>query len=178
MARVAPLAVSLAAMLALSGCSSPADVDLPDAFLPGIRTETDVETAFRCGALLFPQGCVIVQIDRVESGCAGEVGGYARCNATIEWSAASGAVEPGSSLRTAVAGVEGPSCDASPMLSCHVNGTVASSHRFSAPGQNTTWSIPILAWLEAPAGSAATTGEFSLTMTMVFRTEDEAALTS
>lgn len=167
----------VAALLAMAGCSAPG-LDPPDSLLPGVRTHTTVEDDFRCGALLFPQGCVIVRIDRAESGCAPEVGGYALCNATLEWSAESGAVEPGSRLRTAVAGIEGPSCVAQPGQPCRVAGSANFTHHFSGPGENGTWAIPFLAWLETTSGTAATSGDFSLQIVMAFRTEDERALTS
>lgn len=178
MARFPSGAVALAAaVLALAGCSTP-ELEPPDALLPGVRTETTVEDDFRCGALLFPQGCVIVRVDGAESGCAPELGGYVLCNATLEWSAESGAVEPGSRLRTAVGGNEGPSCDPFPGRPCRVDGAVNYTHHFSGPGENDTWAIPFLAWLETPSGTAGTAGDFSLQVVMVFRTEDGSALTS
>jgi hypothetical protein len=174
-----PLAALLAfALPALAGCSAPGDLQPPDDLLPGVRTDTTVEDDFRCGALLVPQGCVIVRIDRAESGCAPELGGYVMCNATLEWSAESGAVEPGSRLRTAVGGNEGPFCDPLPAQPCRVDGTTNYTHRFLGPGENATWAVPFLAWLETPSGSAGTSGDFSLQLVMGFRTEDAAALTS
>jgi hypothetical protein len=178
MAQALSRSLLLAALLALAGCSAPADLDAPDDLLPGVRTETTIEDDLRCGALLFPQGCVIVRIERGDSGCAPEVGGYVMCNSTLDWSAESGAVEPGSRLRTAVGGVEGPSCD--PVLGgpCRVAGAVADTHHFSGPGENHTWAVPFLAWLETPSGTSETSGSFSLQVVMVVRTEDEGELTS
>jgi hypothetical protein len=169
---------ALAAFAALAGCSGPGGLDAPDDLLPGVRTETTVDDEFRCGALLFPQGCAIVRIGRVESGCAPEVGGYVLCNATIDWSADSGAVEPGSRLRTAVAGVEGPSCDPLPGQPCRVEGSANYTHHFTGPGEKDTWAIPFTAWLETPSGSSETSGDFALQLVMVVRTEGEGEITS
>ncbi|HUR24759.1 MAG TPA: hypothetical protein VM327_01945 [Candidatus Thermoplasmatota archaeon] len=161
----------------LGGCSAPG-IDAPDAVLPGVRTESIVHDDFRCGELLFAQGCVIVRIERVESGCAPEVGAYVLCNATIEWSATSGAVEPGSHLITEAGGVDGPTCDPMPGDPCRVTGSVNRSHRFTGPGEEDLWPIVFTAGLETPSSLAGTSGEFTLSLEMRVRTEEADALTS
>lgn len=169
-------AVALAALV-LAGCAGPG-LDLPDDDLPGVYTDTDVRDDFRCGELLFAQGCVIVRIPHVESGCSPEVGGYVVCNATLEWTAESGAVVPGSRLSVLAGGEEGPGCDAAPGEPCSVSGTLNHTRHFDSPGQEETWNVTIEAALAAPGDSPATTGHFTLTLTMRIRTEEAHALTS
>lgn len=168
--------MAFAAVL-LGGCSTP-DLDTPDEILPGVRTDSRVSDSFRCGELLFAQGCVMVRIDRVASGCAPEVGGYVVCNATLDWSATAGAVEPGSRLRTAAGGVDGPTCEPMPGQPCRVTGSVNRTHHFAGPGEEDLWAIVFTASLETPASLASTSGEFTLAFEMHVRTDDTDAITS
>ena len=170
------LVVGLVALV-LSGCSG-ARLDLPDHDLPGVYTDTDVRDEFRCGELLMPQGCVIVRVPHVESGCSPEVGGYVVCNATIEWTADSGAAVPGSHLSVVAGGVEVPSCDPEPGSPCQVAGVLHSTRHFDSPGQDQTWTVAIEAVLDAPGDVPSTTGSFTLELEMRIRTEGPSALTS
>lgn len=178
---MAPPAVALAGLVPLlallAGCSAPG-LDAPDSLLPGVRTETAIADSFHCGELLFTQGCAILRIDRVESGCAGEVGGYVLCNATVHWSATAGAVEPGSRLTTEANGVVGPSCEPMPGHACRVNGTVAQSARLSGPGDETRVPFALAAVLAPPSGAAQTGGAFALDLDLRFRSDDLGALAS
>ncbi|MHB1260848.1 MAG: hypothetical protein ACYC2H_03945 [Thermoplasmatota archaeon] len=165
--------VLLAALAA--GCAGPV---LTDDDLPGVYTENTISDEFRCGELLFPHGCVIVRVPRVESGCSPELGGYVVCNATLDWSAESGAALPGSRLSVAADGNETPGCDPVPGTPCKVSGIVNRTRHFSGPGQEETWPIVIEATLSAPGDAAATTGSFTLTIEMRIRTEPTSAVTS
>lgn len=170
----ASAASALLAALALAGCTGGAET--PDDLLPGVRTETAIDDSFHCGALLFAAGCTLVRVEHVESGCAPEVGGYVVCNATVRWSATSGAAEPGSTLGTWVNGTAGAGC--APMLpgACRVEGEERFEHHFSGPGQQTTWNLTFFAQLQPPSGSPATTGTFRLDLRMETRTEGAQAL--
>jgi hypothetical protein len=170
------LALALAALM-LAGCAG-STLDLPDDDLPGVYTDTDVRDGFRCGELLLAQGCVIVRIPHVDSGCSPEVGGYVVCNATLEWTAESGAVLPGSRLSVMAGGEEGPGCDPAPGTPCSVSGTLNHTRHFDAPGQEGTWNITIEAALTAPGDSPATTGHFTIELKMRIQTEEASALTS
>jgi hypothetical protein len=170
-----PASLGLLTLLALSGCSG---ADLPDGDLPGVRTETAITDDFRCGELLFTQGCVLVRIDHVESGCAPEVGGYTVCNATLSWTAESGAVVPGSRLVVTAGGNGTPGCQPAPGSPCKVSGTLSHTHHFGGPGQEDPWTIVIAAELVAPGEPPLATGRFTLTLEMRVRTEPASAAAS
>jgi hypothetical protein len=170
-------AVWALAMAALAGCSS-LEVVGPDDDLPGVRTTTTLDDDFRCGALLFPQGCVIVRIPHVDSGCSPEVGGYVLCDATLDWVAGSGAVLPGSRLSVAVNGTERGTCEPAPGEPCQVSGSLNQTHHFGGPGQNETWRFIIDARLSSPGDAPETTGHFTLTIDMLVRTEPVSDVTS
>lgn len=176
--KLGPTLAGLSTMvaLALAGCTG--GIDGPDDRLPGVRTQTTVDDAFVCGALLFPHGCVIVRIERADSGCVPEVGGYVVCNATIAWSATSGAVEPGSRLTTSVNGTAGPSCDPMPGEPCQTAGVVEHVRHFDGPGENDTWDLEFAAVLETPSGQPATSGSFLLLLRLDTQTEGTDALAS
>jgi hypothetical protein len=176
MHKTSTAALALVSLL-LGGCAGTA-LELPDNALPGVYTSTDIADDFRCGELLFPHGCVVVRIPHVDSGCSPELGGYVTCNATIEWSAQSGAALPGSRLSVVVDGEEGPSCEPMPGSSCTVSGILHRTQDFGQPGQEGTWSIVIEATLTAPGEAPATTGSFTLALEMGIRTEGPEAITS
>jgi hypothetical protein len=172
-----PTAILVLALLVVAGCAAPA-IESPDAVLPGVRTETFVADDFRCGELLFAQGCVIVRIEHVDSGCSPEVGRYIVCNATLEWTAESGAVAPGSRLSVVADGSEVPGCEPSPGIPCKTSGVLNHTHHFGGPGQNDNWSVVVQAHLSAPGDPPPATGEFSLAIEMRVRTEGASALAS
>jgi hypothetical protein len=164
---LAPLA--LAALLA--GCAG------PDRVLPGVRTDTHVTDSFQCGALVFPEGCPVVRVPRVDSGCAPEAGRYVLCNTTLEWTAASGAAVPGSRLDVRVGGEPAGSCEPAPGRPCALRGNASYVHHFSGPGQKDVWDVGVVAALSSPGGSAQASGTFSLAVEMAVRTEGDEALT-
>lgn len=170
-------AVAALLPLLLAGCTAGLD-GAPDGMLPGVRTETTVRDEIRCGALLFPQGCPIVRAERVESGCAPEVGGYAACDATLRWSAEAGAALPGSALVVALNGTEVGRCIASPGDPCRVAGDATYAHHFDGPGEADDWLVALTARLEAPAEAPEAEGEFVLVLAMRVRTEGAGALAS
>lgn len=151
--------------MAVAGCGG------PDARLPGVYTDSAVEDDFTCGALLAAEGCVIVRFPKVRSGCEPEVPGYVVCNATITWTATSGAALPGSVLRVAVNGTEVEGCAPGPGFPCHVQGLSVFTHHFDGPGERHAWNHTVRAWLEVPGGVPETGGEFTLALTMQVRTE-------
>jgi hypothetical protein len=162
---------ALPLLLALvAGCSA------PDRELPGVRTDTRVTDSFQCGALVFPQGCPIVRLPRVESGCAPEAGGYVQCNATLGWEAESGAAVPGSRLEVRVGGQPAGGCDAGPEAPCSLRGNATFGHSFSGPGQKERWAASFVATLDPPGGAPQAGGTFSLTVEMTVRTEGGEAL--
>ena len=166
------LPVLLLAATALAGCSA----DGPDAVLPGVRTESTVTDSFRCGELLFAAGCVIVRVGRVESGCSPEVPGYVVCNATLEWTAETGAVAPQTRLTVSVNGTAtGDSCMANPGATCMLSGIANFTHRFDGAGEEHAWSVTIAAQADAPGDPGPMTGEFTLRIDMVVRTEEASA---
>lgn len=158
-------AAALALTLLLAGCSS------PDATLPGVYTDSAITDKFRCGALLGPDGCVIVRFDEVHSGCSPEVPGYVECNATVEWSATSGAALPGSRLVVEVNGTEVGDCEVPQGRTCRVAGVTNMTHSFDGPGERHPWTLEVRARLEGPAIPEAT-GEFTLRLDLVMRTQD------
>lgn len=148
----------------------------PDAVLPGVRTESTVTDSFRCGELLFAAGCVIVRVQHVDSGCAPEVPGYVVCNATLRWRAETGAVAPQTELTVTVNGTQaGGSCTANPGATCDLGDEVGFTHRFDGPGEEHRWSVEIVARADAPGDPGPATGEFTLQLNMVVRTEETSA---
>jgi hypothetical protein len=167
------LAAFVIAATSLAGCTGG---DVPDAILPGVRTDTTVTDSFRCGELLMAAGCVIVRVPHVDSGCAPEVPGYVVCDATLEWTAETGAAAPQTRLSASVNGTDvGDSCTANPGAICQLGGSVNFTHRFTGPGQEHRWSVTIVARADAPGDPAPATGEFSLDVVMVVRTEERSA---
>jgi hypothetical protein len=165
----------LVAALALAGCTAGSD-PLPDDRLPGVRTETTVRDDLRCGALLFPHGCVVIRAERAESGCAPEVGGYVVCNATLDWSAESGAALPGSQLVVSFNGTEAGRCVAAPGDPCRLVGNATYTHHFEGAGQADEWLVALTARLDAPGEASEAEGEFVLVLAMRVRTEGAASL--
>jgi hypothetical protein len=166
-----PVALLLLAT-ALAGCSGEA----PDAVLPGVRTESTVTDSFRCGELLFPAGCVIVRIGHVDSGCAPEAPGYVVCNATLDWAAETGAAVPQTTLRVTVNGTDpGDSCMANPGAKCTLQGRASFTHHFDGPGEEHAWTVTVAARADAPGDPAPATGEFTLRVDMLVRTEATSA---
>lgn len=165
------LVALLVAVTALSGCS---DVG-PDAVLPGVTTESQVSDEFRCGELLFAAGCVIVRIPHVDSGCVPEIPGYVVCNATVFWSATSGAVAPQTRLRATVNGTAAGSCTANPGATCSLEGNATFTHSFSGPGEEHAWTVVVAARADAPGDPGPMTGDFTLTVNMLVRTEEPSA---
>lgn len=158
--------------IALAGCSTHG----PDAILPGVRTESTVTDSFRCGELLFTAGCVIVHVGRVESGCSPEVPGYMVCNGTMEWMAETGAVAPQTRLTVSVNGTEtGDSCVPTPGAKCFLEGAANFTHHFGGPGEEYAWSVAIAAQADVPGDAGPVTGEFTLRIDMVVRTEEASA---
>lgn len=167
----------LLAALALAGCTAGSGSGpLPDDRLPGVRTETAVRDEIRCGALLFPQGCPIVRAERADSGCAPEAGGYVVCDATLAWSAESGAAVPGSRLVVSLNGTEAGRCAPGPGDPCRLAGNATYTHHFGGPGEADEWLVALTARLEAPAGAPEAEGEFVLVLAMRVRTEGAGAL--
>ena len=165
------LALAMAAAVGQAGCAQ-----APEARLPGVFTHSEVVDDFRCGELLFAAGCVIVRVPAVDSGCVPEVPGYVVCNATVAWSVESGAVAPQSRLSVAVNGTPaGGTCMANPGATCRLDGTANFTHRFDGPGERHSWNVTVVARLDAPGDAAATTGEFTLTVRMLVRTEGRGA---
>jgi hypothetical protein len=164
-------ALPLLAILLLAGCSG------PDRVLPGVRTEARITDAFQCGALVVPEGCPIVRLPRTGSGCAPEAGGYAVCNATLDWTATSGAALPGSRLDVRVGGEPAGACEPAPGRPCALRGNATWSHHFGGPGQKDVWATSFVATLAAPGGSSQAGGSFSLAVEMTVRTEGGDALT-
>lgn len=161
-----PLLVAL-----LAGCGG------PDRQLPGVRTETRIVDSFRCGPLLFAEGCPIVRIPHVASGCAPEAGGYVVCNATLDWTATSGAALPGSRLEVRVGGEPVGSCGPAPGTPCAIRGNATYTHHFGGPGQQDVWAVGLVAVLTAPGEAPQAEGTFSLAVEMTVRTEGGEALT-
>lgn len=172
--RVRPtLALLALAATSLAGCTGG---DGPDAVLPGVRTDTTVTDSFRCGELLTAAGCVIVRVPHVDSGCAPEVPGYVVCNGMLEWTAETGAAAPQTRLTVSVNGTDaGGPCTANPGARCSLAGTANFTHHFTRPGQEHRWTVTISARADAPGDPAPATGEFTLDIVMVVRTEDAEA---
>lgn len=168
--RLVPGLLLLAVLF--TGCNG------PDNVLPGVRTEARVTDSFQCGALVVPEGCPIVRLPRVESGCAPEAGGYAVCNATLDWTATSGAALPGSRLDVRVGGEPAGSCEPEPGRPCALRGNATYSHGFSGPGKKDVWATSLVATLSAPGGSTQAGGTFALAVELTVRTEGGEALTA
>lgn len=164
------MAAACIVTLVLAGCTAG---DGPEARLPGVFTDSRIADEFTCGALLFPQGCVIVRFPGVRSGCEPEVPGYIVCNGTVSWSATSGAVVPGSRLVVTVNGTEVDACDAP----CTVSGNASFLHHFDAAGERHRWNVSVLARLVVPGDAPEAGGSFRLTAAFVVRTEPPGALT-
>jgi hypothetical protein len=160
------------AAAALAGCSDAG----PDAVLPGVRTESTVTDSFRCGELLLAAGCVIVRVERVDSGCAPEAPGYVVCNATLHWTAETGAAAPQTRLTASVNGTDvGDACTANPGARCTLQGELSFRHHFDGPGEEHPWTVSITARAETPGDAPPATGEFTLTLAMLVRTEETSA---
>lgn len=159
-------ALALLLVLALPGC---ADVE-PEVALPGVHTASTVTDSFRCGELLVPEGCPIVRFPTSDSGCVPELPGHVVCTALVNWTVVSGAAAPGSRLVVAVNGTESASCDVEPQGTCTLAGNATYRHGFDHPGQRAGWTLAVDARLEAPGAPATATGEFTLTLTLDFRT--------
>jgi hypothetical protein len=116
---------------------------------------------------------VLLRIEKVDSGCALEVPGYAVCDATLWWNATSGSAAPGTRLATAVNGTAGPGCEPPPGGTCLVRGNVTLRHAFGGPGEETEWRLSLTARLDgAPPGAD---GDFELDARFVVRTEPASA---
>jgi hypothetical protein len=170
-AQVRRAALLLLLALALAGCGG------PDRVLPGVRTEARITDSFQCGVLVVPEGCPIVRLPRVESGCAPEAGGYALCNATLDWTATSGAALPGSRLEVRVGGEPAGACEPAPGRPCALRGNATYSHHFGGAGQKDVWATSFVATLAAPGGSSQAGGTFALALELAVRTEGGDALT-
>lgn len=161
--------LAVALVLAMAGC-----LGGPDAELPGVYTDSSITDEFTCGALLFPQGCVIVRFPEVHSGCEPEVPGYVVCNGTVAWQAESDDVVPGSRLHVEVNGTAVADCPAP----CSLAGNASFSHHFDSPGETHPWNVTVRAWLQVPGDVPEATGEFRLTASFVLRTEPRGALSA
>lgn len=164
------LAAILVLAVALAGCGEAA-LDEVDATLPGVRTESFVDDEFECGGLLFAAGCVVVRVERVESGCSPQVPGYVLCNATLSWTATSGSLSPDDRLVTSINGTAGPHCEPpeGPGASCTVGGDLHWAQAFDGPGEDDWWNVTLEARLEGAPEAA--TGWFRLDVRMHVRTE-------